>query len=184
MSEEAFRWVVTAAMALACVSFLTQAIMALALYRLSRKFQEKATPVVDKAGLVVDKAGPLMEQARPILENARQILEQARPRIAEISAEAAEMARTASGQVRRLGEFLDDTTGRARTRIARIDAGVDHTVAKVEQLGESLKGAALRPVREASGVWAGVRAAVSTLAHNARRPPSVASATQDEEMFI
>jgi hypothetical protein len=39
-----------------------------------------------------------------------------------------------------------------------------------------------KPVREASAVLAGVRAAVSTLA-NGRRP-TVDHITQDEEMFI
>ena len=45
-----------------------------------------------------------------------------------------------------------------------------------------VKEAVKRPVREAGGVIAGIKAAVSTYAHGGR--PSVDHVTQDEEMFI
>ena len=52
----------------------------------------------------------------------------------------------------------------------------------VEQAGESVKKAVMRPVREVNGLAAGLSAAVATLVKG--RKSSVASATQDEEMFI
>jgi len=55
-------------------------------------------------------------------------------------------------------------------------------VEHVEQAGEAVKKAVLRPVREANGIAAGISAAVSTLMRG--RKYSVDSATQDEEMFI
>ena len=48
--------------------------------------------------------------------------------------------------------------------------------------GDNVKEAVLKPVREASGVLAGIKAAVTTLA-NGRRP-TLDHITQDEEMFI
>jgi hypothetical protein len=52
----------------------------------------------------------------------------------------------------------------------------------VQHVGNNIKSAAMKPVREASGVIAGVKAAVSTYAQGRRA--SVDHVTQDEEMFI
>jgi hypothetical protein len=84
--------------------------------------------------------------------------------------------------VERIGEFVHDAGDRARLRLAQIDESVESTVAHVEQAGESMKRAAMRPVREANGIAAGISAVVSTLVRGRKYP--VNSATQDEEMFI
>jgi hypothetical protein len=60
---------------------------------------------------------------------------------------------------------------------------VESTVEQVEHVGDSVKRAVLRPVREVNGLAAGISAVVSTLVRGARKS-SVDSATQDEEMFI
>jgi hypothetical protein len=85
--------------------------------------------------------------------------------------------------VERIGELLHDAGDRARARIEQIDQAVDNTVEQVEQMGDAVKRAVLRPVREVNGLAAGISAAVSTLVHHSRKP-SVDQATQDEEMFI
>jgi hypothetical protein len=82
-----------------------------------------------------------------------------------------------------LGSIIHDVSDRARERIDQIDRSVDNTVEHVEQVGEAVKRAALRPVREVNGLAAGISAALSTLVHGTRRS-SVDHATQDEEMFI
>jgi hypothetical protein len=55
-------------------------------------------------------------------------------------------------------------------------------VEQAEQVGDAMKRAAMRPVREANGIAAGISAAVSTLVRG--RKSSVDHATQDEELFI
>jgi len=60
---------------------------------------------------------------------------------------------------------LDDTFGRVQSTVATVHGGV------------------MRPLREISGVSAGIRAALNHLAKGAARP-APAQATQDEEMFI
>jgi hypothetical protein len=85
--------------------------------------------------------------------------------------------------VERIGELLHDAGDRARTRLEQIDQAVDSTVEQVGQVGDAMKRAVLRPVREVNGLAAGISAAVSTLVHHSRKP-SVDQATQDEEMFI
>jgi len=86
-------------------------------------------------------------------------------------------------QVERIGELLEDAGGRARQRLEQIDRSVDFTVEHLENAGEAVKRAAMRPVREVNGLAAGFSAAVAALVRGSKRP-SVDHATQDEEMFI
>lgn len=197
MPDDVFRLVITAAVALACLAFLVQAGVAIALYRVASGMQKKILPVVDRAdalakeaaplvakvGPVIDRAGPTLDAARGILTKTDKLLEEVQPRIKEISTEAAAIAKSSRRQVERIGELLDDAGSRAKERLEQIDHSVDNTVEHLEQAGEVMRRAVLRPVREVNGLAAGISAAVSTLVHGSRRP-SVASATQDEEMFI
>jgi hypothetical protein len=59
---------------------------------------------------------------------------------------------------------------------------VDATVHQLENVSNKVKSAVSRPVREVTGIAAGISAAVSTLVKGHKS--SVDSATQDEEMFI
>jgi len=202
MPEDIFRIVVTVAVLLAAVAFVVQAGMAIAIYGVARKMQHKVSPLLEKAEAVVNKAGPVIDQIGPaidkvgpvlqragpavdrateILTATHNILEDNRPRIAEIVTEAAAIARTSRRQVEHLGNLVHDAGDRAKDRLDKIDQSVDATIAHVEQAGESVKRAVMRPVREVNGLAAGITAAVSTLV---RRKSSVDSATQDEEMFI
>jgi hypothetical protein len=63
-----------------------------------------------------------------------------------------------------------------------VDTVVDETVSQAQVVGSGVKDAVMKPVREASGVVAGIKAAVNTYA--AGRRPTVDHITQDEEMFI
>ena len=197
MPDDIFRIVITVAVALACLAFLVQAGVAIALYRVASRMQKKifplvdradalvkqAAPIVAKAGPVIDRAGPAIDSARGILTKTETIIEEVRPRITEISAEAVAIAKSSRRQVERVGELLEDAGSRAKERLEQIDHSVDNTVEHLEQAGDVMRRAVLRPVREVNGLAAGISAAVSTLVHGTRRP-SVASATQDEEMFI
>jgi len=149
---------------------------------------EKAGPAVEKAGPAFEKAGPLIDnlahvagKAEKLVASVNLLVDDARPKIAEISDEAVAIVRTGRDQVERVGELLQDAAGRARTRMDQIDRSVDTTVQQVEQVGESMRRAVMRPVREVNGVAAGISAAMSALA---RKKSAVDSATQDEEMFI
>src|SRR5579871_459253 len=218
MSEDVFRIVITVAVILACLAFVTQAVVAIALYGVARKMQAKIAPLVEKgevvaskAGPVIEKVGPLLEaakpviqkvgplldQARPVVQKAggavdkitailsttHQVMEENRPRVAEISKEAVNLTKSGREQVERLGPLLHDVTERAQSRLEQIDHAVDQTVGQVEKVGESVKSAVLRPVREVNGIAAGISAVVSALAGRSRKS-SVDHATQDEEMFI
>ena len=190
---------------------MVQAVTALALYRVARRMQQKVepladraepvlgrlVPMIDKIGLAADnvgpvaervgiaagRVGPVVDEVGLVLAAAKRIMEENRPRISELSSEAVEIARSGRQQVDRIGELLHDAGDRARTRLEQIDQTVDSTIEQVGQVGDAMKRAVLRPVREANGLAAGISAAVSTLMHHSRKP-SVDQATQDEEMFI
>ncbi|HUI53974.1 MAG TPA: hypothetical protein VLY04_03315 [Bryobacteraceae bacterium] len=224
MPEDLFRIVVTAAVGLACIAFVVQAIVVIAFYRTARKMQlkvdelaESVEPVIEKMGPVVDKVGPIIDQtmplvqqlgpvmektglvldrmgpvvdkvgaavesARVVLGTANRVMEETRPRIAEVSKEVAAITRSGREQVERIGELLHDAGDRARVRLEQIDQTVDSTVEQVGQVGDKMKRAVMRPVREVNGLAAGISAAVSSLMKG--RKSSVDAATQDEEMFI
>ena len=175
MPEDLFRWVVAMAVVLACLAFVVQSVVFVLLYRVARKTQSKVEPLVDKAA--------------PILDTTRQLLEENKPRVAEIAGEAVTIAKKTRLQVERIGDVLTDSAERAKARLAQIDRTVDETVEQVEHVveqaghvGDAVKTAMLKPVKEVNGVMAGMKAALSTLAGSRR--PSVDHATQDEEMFI
>ncbi|MBZ5585755.1 MAG: hypothetical protein LAQ30_26880 [Acidobacteriia bacterium] len=224
MPEDVFRIVVTAAVVLAAIAFVAQAIGILALFRAVRTLRarteplfasaepalgqlgpaiaklqdvaekagpviqkigalvEKATPVVEKAGPVIEKSGPAVDQARRVLQTVQGILDENRPRITNLAAEATATVKTGREQVERVGELLHDAGDRARARLEQIDRTVDSTVGQIEEVGDSVKRAVLKPVREVNGLAAGISAAVGALVRGRKYP--VDHATQDEEMFI
>lgn len=141
---------------------------------------DRTTVVIGKIGTVLEQAGPAVESAKQILASANQIIGEARPHIFEFSEEAVAGVHSAREQVERIGDLLHDATDRARARLEQIDESVGNTVGQVGQVGDAMKRAVLRPVREANGLAAGISAAMSSLVHPRKAP----DATQDEEMFI
>src|SRR5215469_8225882 len=107
MSDDVFRIVITVAVILACLAFLVQAGVAIALYRVARKMQEKISPLVEKGEQVADKAGPVIERIGPLLDQARPVVQKAGPAVDRVT----EILATS-------GKILEDT----RPRIAEIAA--------------------------------------------------------------
>jgi ABC-type transporter Mla subunit MlaD len=143
---------------------------------------ERARVTLDKASANLERAAPLIEQAKTVLGNANLAIEENRPSVAEIIGQLADIARISREQVDRLGALLDDAGDRAHARLAQIDETVTGAVEQVGEMGGALKRAAMRPVREANGVAAGISAAVATFVKGRKYSPDMA--TQDEEMFI
>ena len=203
MAEDVFRIVVTAAVALAAIAFIAQAVAMAGLYRVVRKMKEKtdplaeklqalvekAAPVIEQMGPVIEKMGPAIEKAGPVLaragrvfETAQLVLDENRPKVAEIVGQAARIVASGRRGVEDMGELLHDAGARARARLEQIDRSVDSTVEQVELVGDAMKRAVTRPARELNGVAAGISAALSALVHG--RKHAVDQTTQDEEMFI
>ena len=168
MSENVFRWVITVGVSLSWVMTVITAGAVLALYRTSKRMENRVATVLDKTG--------------PILDTARSMVYEARPKIEAMIDQASEMTTTARDQVARLDALISETAERARMQIDRIDVMVGDTVDRVNETTAAVQNTILKPVREVNGVVSGVRAAISVLAR--RNRASVDHATQDEEMFI
>ena len=180
-----------ARVSLAALAFVVQTGVMIAFYRgYKREVQpvfakvgpildEKVRPTIEKIGPLAEKITLMVDKATTALATSNQIMEEARPRISEITVETAALARSTREHAEHLASILLDASERARTRLEQIDQTVESTVSQVD----SMKRVVMRPVKEVSGVAAGISAAVSTLVHGSRRS-SVESATQDEEMFI
>jgi len=175
MPEDTFRWAITGGVAIATLCILIMAVVALLLYRITSKLQ---TRVIE-----------LSDEVKPIIDTVRQLMRENAPKITAIAANAvtiSDNAKDVSGvakdQAHRFAEVGRDLADRTKAQIARVDAVVDDTVAQVHQAGTAVKTAVNKPVREATAVMAGVKAAVSALVEGRR--PTVDHLTQDEEMFI
>jgi methyl-accepting chemotaxis protein len=175
MSEEAFRWVLAVGAGIATLCVIAMAAAAVALYKVASKVE----------GHIDD----VKTRALPIMDSVRRVAEDNAPGLTAITGSAAEIAANAKAisviakdQACRFGEVGRDIADRTRAQVARVDAAVDDTVEQVHHAGDNVKAAVMKPVREASAVLAGVRAAVVTLVDGRR--PTVDHITQDEEMFI
>jgi hypothetical protein len=168
MSDDIFRWVIAAAVGLATLSIVVQAIVVLILFKTVKRTEEKVVSLAAKV--------------EPVIENVRRLIDENGPKISAISTEAVVIVKMAKEQVHRVGEFLKDFTDRAKAQIARIDGAVDETVDQVQHASAAAKSAVLKPVREVNGLWSGLRTAISVYTQGRRA--SVDHATQDEEMFI
>ena len=175
MPDDTFRLVITWAVALSTLCIFIMAATVFAIYRQVSKLQTKTVDV--------------MEKAEPLIDTARQFARENAPKFSGIATRAREIADNAKDisdvardQAHRFGEVGRDIADRAKAQVARVDAAVDDTVDQVHHAGSHMREAVLKPVREASGVVAGVKAAVATYAQGRR--PGISHVTQDEEMFI
>lgn len=182
MPEDTFRWVITGGVAISTLCIVIMAVAAVVLYRVMAKVQSRVDGMA--------------AQVEPIIDTVRRITAENEPRISMISASAVEIAanaqdisvnakdisEVAKDQAHRFAEVGRDIADRSKVHIARVDAAVDETVEQVQQAKENVKAAVMKPVREASAVMAGVKAAVSAYHQGLR--PQIDHIVQDEEMFI
>ena len=176
MTDDTFRWVIAAAVAISTLCIFIMAAVALMVYRVVAKVQSRVDDVATRV--------------EPIIATVRRLTDESAPRVSEMTrdaqvivANAKDVSVVARDQAHRFAEVGRDIADRAKAQVARVDAAVDQTVDQVHYAGDHVKAAMLKPVREASGVLAGVKAAVSSFAQG-KRGTTMDHITQDEEMFI
>jgi methyl-accepting chemotaxis protein len=176
MPEETFRWVVTGAVLIATLCIVIMAAIAVVMYRVVSKMQAKAEGVISRVEPIIDTVKKLSEENAPKISGIA-------TRAREIADNAKDISDVARDQAHRFAEVGRDIADRTKAQVARVDAVVDEKVEQVHHAGNNVKEVVMKPVREASGVLAGVKAAVSAYAQGGRRS-GVNHVTQDEEMFI
>ncbi len=189
MSEELFRVVITAGVGVAVLCIAVMTVAAVGLARTTSKMKQRVDSAMDrvepilasvqriteaneqKVSLIADRGVEIAASAKLIAENAQDITLQAR-----------EIAAVAKDQAYVYADVGRDVAERARDRVAQVDDAVDSTLDKVQHAGETVRLAAIRPLKEATAMFAGVKAAISTLTR--ARVANADRVTSDEEMFI
>ncbi len=183
MSEETFRIVVTVGVAMVALSAIAMAFVAIGMFRAMARIQAKSDGFFDRMDPILTTLKKMADENAPkmaaIATNAEAVAANAK----EISVDAKEISHVAREQAYRFAIVGDDIAHRTRAQAAKMDALVDEAVVQVHVAGVQVKKAVMSPVREASGVAAGIKAAVTTYAA-ANRRPGMEKITQDEEMFI
>jgi methyl-accepting chemotaxis protein len=153
------------------------------------QIRDQAEETMDRVGPVVSKASFVLDEVKPVAISLKKLADENGPKLSAVATRAVEIADNAKDvsdvvrdQAHRFAEVGRDIADRTSAKVAQVDAAVEDTVDQVQHAGANLKDAALKPVREASGVLAGLKAAVSSYTQGRR--PGVERITQDEEMFI
>jgi hypothetical protein len=162
MSEDVFRIIVAVAVALTALAFVIQAGVFIVFYRGSKKTQHLLTKFMAEVKPVAANVGTAFTAANQIMNDAR-------PQIQEFTGYTVALAKWGREQVERLSHLLHDASERVRTRLEQIDNTVQSTVEHVEHVGDTVKRAAMKPVKEVNGLAAGISAAVSALVCGSRK---------------
>lgn len=168
MQSETALVLLAIAVAVSSLALLIQAVAAL---RLMRSVQRLETEIL-----------PLVPQARETLARAQAALKLAADRIEESAAMTRQLLAAAQQQVEGLDQARRELAVQWRIQSERLELVLEDILSRVQEVVAVLHGTVMRPVREVSGMVAGVKAALQTLLM-ARRP-TVDRATHDEEMFI
>src|SRR3984957_5573360 len=168
MDQTALLYVMTAFVIISAVALSIQAGMLVAVSKKTKELHDKITPLVPKV--------------ESLVATTQATVELSRKQIAEITSKANDVLDSTKNQLAMVEEVVSDATSRAKVQMDRVELVLDDTLSRAHETVALLHSGIMRPLREVSGVTAGIRAALAFLSRGNR--PSVAQATSDEEMFI
>jgi hypothetical protein len=168
MNSDLLLALMTFFVAISAVALIIQACLLYGIFKTTKTLQSQAMSI--------------MPQVKSILMKAETTLDDSRRNIVEITAKANDMMDLGKAQLVKLDAVITDASSRAKVQLERAELVVDDTVSRVHQSVTAVHQGIVRPVREIQGIATGVRAAVEHFLRGGR--PSVAQATQDDEMFI
>jgi len=175
MNQEILLYIMTGFVIISGIALCVQAGLLFGIYKASKAMQEQTASIVPQAKSILAKAESTLDHSRKNVVDVTQ-------RFLEIGEKANEMMDIGKAQLLELSAVVSDASTRAKVQIERAEMVVDDTVTRVHESVAAVHGGIMRPIREVQGVATGVRTAVSTFMRGGR--PSVAQATQDDEMFI
>ncbi|MBI4892112.1 MAG: hypothetical protein HY821_15910 [Acidobacteria bacterium] len=168
MNSETAIILLAVSVTISSVSLLVSAVSALGLYRTVKKLHSEVAPLIPQAQATLAEAKTTMTETlaevRSVTERARSVLDLVEAQVQGIDRARTELSTHLNIQGERREIEVEDILGRTQEVV-----GVVH-------------GSVLRPVREVTGMVAGVKAALQALITGRR--PTVDRATQDDEMFI
>ena len=158
----------TVFVAITAISFAAQALAMMRLAQTTKEMKERVDAFLPKA--------------EKLIQTAESTLSESRTQINEITLRANEILQITQLQMARVDDLMADATVRAKVQLDRAESVLENTLTRVNDTVNTVHGTILRPIREITGVAAGVKAAVGHLLKGA--PANVAQVTTDEEMFI
>lgn len=168
MDQTTLLYVMTAFVIIAAVALCIQAGMLVGLNKKTKQMHDQIAPLVPKVETLV--------------KTTQTTVEQSRLQIAEVTARATEVLTSARNQLATIEEVVSDGAARAKVQMERVELVLDDTISRTHETVALVHSGIMKPLREISGLTAGIRAALAYLARSNR--PSVDRATSDEEMFI
>jgi len=175
MNQELLLYVMAGFVTISAIAMCIQAALLFGIYKSSKAMQEHVTSI--------------MPQTKSILAKTEVTLDHSKRTIAELSHKFNEITDTANqimdlgkAQMLKLDAVVTDASDRALVQLERAEMVVDDTVTRVHDSVAAVHSGIMKPIREVRGVATGVQTAISTFMRGGR--PSVAQATQDDEMFI
>ncbi len=168
MQSETALVLLAIAVAVSSLSLLAQAIASVRIYQSVRKLQEEVSPLIPRAKAALEQAEATLRQTAAELH------------------ESIEMAKglmdSVQEQVNGVDQARRELAAQWRVQSERMELVLEDILSRVQEVVGVVHGTVMRPVREVSGMVAGVKAALQTLL--LARRPTVDRATHDEEMFI
>jgi hypothetical protein len=137
--------------------------MFLALRKATGKMQSDFEQLKNSVTPVIESAVPILKSAGPMVETARVLVTRISPKL-EVAGN--DLAATARG-VREQGEALHEATqqmiDRVNRQANRVDTMVTDALDSVDRAGNFVVRTVDKPVRQISGILAGVKAVLDTL---------------------
>jgi len=175
MNQDLLLYTMTGFVILSAVALCIQAALLFGIYKSGKALQEQTADLVPRAK-------SFLGQAEAALEQNRRTVAEVAYKVNEIADKANHMMDIGKSQLVKLDAVITDASGRALVQLERAEMVVDDTVTRVHDSVAAVHNGIMKPIREVQGVATGVRTAISVFMRGGR--PSVAQATQDDEMFI
>ena len=169
-----------ACIALGALALLIQSIVLLAIFlgmgKATKKMQEE---IEDIRSSVM----PVVKDTKELVENARALCIRLSPKVESTVTDVAELTRSFRAQAADVEVSIEEILGKARKQAGRIDSMVSGTLDAVDNAAAFVTETVSKPVRQLSGVLAGIKAAVESLgASNSKyHEPGV---HDDKDMFV
>ena len=128
------------------------------------------------------QVSPIIPQATEFLVNSRTALDEALKQFRETGEKTQAVLADVQKEVAGFSEARTDITNRLQAQVQRVELVLDDSLSNIQEIVTVVHGGVIKPIREVTGFVSGVSTAFRSF-FGARRP-SVAQATQDEEIFI
>ncbi|HBY60794.1 MAG TPA: hypothetical protein DEH78_13310 [Solibacterales bacterium] len=168
MTPEGLVAVMAGAVVVSALALVLQLLILYGLYRSTQATQARVNE--------------MMPRVAQLIESAESALSQGRQQIGDVTVKANEVLTLARTQLDRVDSSLGEVLFKLKAQLERAEVMLDDSLTRVHQTVTTVHTGVMKPLREVSGVAAGVRAALHHLSRGGKPAPN--QATHDEEMFI